>query len=183
MKDIIKELKKVEETILNSFQNLSEEELLWKSGPSEWSIADCLKHIIIANTQYNEDIKKRLEKAEVKTIEYPIRFSLTGKLFLLAVDPKYKWKVPAPKIFKPINENRVSNGKQTVQEFLNLQEELIKTAQKACSYNHSNVNTYSPISKLLRFNVGEQLYIMMRHTKRHINQASNVKDKLKINAA
>jgi len=183
LKDVIKDLKEIETITTEEFQNLSEEELVWKPAPDKWSIAECLKHIIIANTIYNKDINKRLQTAEVKTIEYPIKFSITGKLFLYAVDPKYKWKVPAPKIFKPIKDNKVLNGTETVKYFLKLQEEIIETAKKGCAYDHQHVHTYSPLSKLLKFNVGEQLYIMMRHTKKHVNQALNVKTKLHKTAA
>ncbi len=183
LKDVIKNLKEIEETTTTAFQNLSEADLLFKPEPDKWSIAECLQHIIIANTIYNEDILKRLQKAEVKTIEYPITFSLTGRLFLFAVDPQYKWKVPAPKIFKPIKENQVENAQKTLMEFLRLQEQIIATALKACAYDHQHVHTYSPISKLLKFNVGEQLYIMMRHTKRHINQAMRVKKQILKTAA
>ncbi|WP_340152956.1 DinB family protein [uncultured Marivirga sp.] len=175
LKDVIKDLKEIQETTRQEFENLSAEELIWKPAADKWSIAECLKHIIIANSTYIKDIEKRLQKAEVKTIEYPVRFSVTGKLFLYAVDPKYKWKVPAPRIFKPTKENKVRNGKETLQDFLDLQEEIIGLALKACAYDHQHVPTYSPLSKLLRFNVGEQLYIMMRHTKRHINQGKRVK--------
>ncbi|MGJ3235981.1 DinB family protein [Marivirga sp.] len=178
LKDVIKDLKEIEETTINEFQDLSEDELIWKPAPDKWSIAECLQHIIIANSIYIKDIEKRLQKAEVKTIEYPINFSITGKLFLYGVDPKYKWKVPAPKLFKPVKENKVENGMETVKEFLQLQEEIISIARKACAYDHQHVHTYSPLSKLLKFNVGEQLYIMMRHTKRHINQAKRVKSQL-----
>ncbi|RUA38244.1 MAG: hypothetical protein DSY77_00290 [Bacteroidetes bacterium] len=178
LKDVIKDLKEIEETTINEFQDLREEDLVWKPAPDKWSIAECLKHIIIANSIYIKDIEKRLQKAEVKTIEYPISFSITGKLFLYAVDPKYKWKVPAPKLFKPVKENKVENGMETVKEFLKLQDEIIGVSLKACAYDHQHVHTYSPLSKLLKFNVGEQLYIMMRHTKRHINQARRVKSQL-----
>lgn len=178
LKDVIKDLKEIEETTINEFQDLSDEELVWEPAPGKWSIAECLKHIVIANSTYIKDIEKRLLKAEVKTIEYPISFSITGRLFLYAVDPKYKWKVPAPKLFKPVKENKVENGTETVKEFLKLQEEIIGVSLKACAYDHQHVNTYSPLSKLLKFNVGEQLYIMMRHTKRHINQAKRVKTQL-----
>lgn len=178
LKDVIKDYKEIEETTINAFQDLSEEDLVWKPAPEKWSIAECLKHIIIANSTYLKDIEHRLQKAEVKTIEYPITFSITGKLFLYAVDPKYKWKVPAPKIFKPTKENKLENGKESVEEFLKLQMEIMQIARRACAYDHQHVHTYSPLSKLLKFNVGEQLYIMMRHTKRHINQAIRVKDQL-----
>jgi hypothetical protein len=178
LKDVIKDLREIEETTISEFQDLSEEDLIWKPSPDKWSIAEALQHIIIANSIYIRDIEKRLQKAEVKTIEYPINFSITGKLFLYAVDPKYKWKVPAPKIFKPLKENKVENGEETVEDFLKLQEKIVAIARKACAYDHQHVHTYSPLSKLLKFNVGEQLYIMMRHTKRHINQALRVKNKL-----
>ena len=178
LKDVIKDLKEIEETTKNEFQNLSEENLIWKPAADKWSVAECLQHIIIANSIYIKDIEQRLQKAELKTIEYPISFSITGKLFLYAVDPKYTWKVPAPQIFKPVRENKVESGIRTVQEFLRLQEEIMAIAVKACAYDHQHVHTYSPLSKLLKFNVGEQLYIMMRHTKSHINQALRVKDKL-----
>jgi len=178
LKDVIKDLKEIEEITIHEFQGLSEEELVWKPEPDRWSIAECLQHIIIANSTYVKDIEKRIAHAEVKTIEYPIRFSITGRLFLYAVDPKYKWKVPAPKIFKPTNGNKVENGKKTLEDFLKLQDKIMQTARKACAYDHQHVPTYSPLSKLLRFNVGEQLYIMMRHTKRHINQSKRVKSQL-----
>jgi len=183
LKDVIQDLKEIEETTRQEFQNLSEEDLVWKPAPDRWSIAECLQHIIIANSIYIKDIEKRLQKAEVKTIEYPINFSITGKLFLYAVDPKYKWKVPAPKIFKPTNGNKIENGEETVEDFLKLQEKIIATARKACAYDHQHVHTYSPLSKLLKFNVGEQLYIMMRHTLRHLNQAKQVKAQIQKSVA
>lgn len=175
LKDVIKELKEIQQFTKNELLELSEEELVWKPQPDSWSVAECLKHMLIANNLYLDDIESKLKKAEVRTIEHPIKFSLTGRVFLFFVDPKYKFKVPAPKIFKPVEKNRVENGTETVENFIALQQQIITSADKACGYDHSNIYTYSPLSKLLRFNIGEQFYIMMRHTRRHLNQAERVK--------
>ncbi|GAA5024231.1 hypothetical protein GCM10011506_07710 [Marivirga lumbricoides] len=176
LKDVIKDLKEIQQFTKNELLELSEEELVWKPQPDRWSVAECLKHMLIANKLYLNDIENKLKKAEVRTIEHPIKFSLTGRVFLFFVDPKYKFKVPAPKIFKPIEKNSVENGKATVRDFIELQQQIISSADRACGYDHSNIYTFSPLSKLLRFNIGEQFYIMMRHTKRHLNQAKNVKN-------
>ncbi|MBK6263480.1 DinB family protein [Marivirga sp. S37H4] len=176
LKDVIKDLKAIQLVTKEEFLSLSEEELIWKPQPDKWSVAECLKHILIANEIYLKDIENKLKKAEVRTIEHPVKFSLTGKIFLFFVDPKYKWKVPSPKIFKPVQKNKVEEGKATIMEFLDLQGRIIEAAEKAYGYDHTNIYTFSPISKFLRFNIGEQFYIMMRHTKRHLNQARRVKN-------
>ena len=179
IKEVVVSLKEIKSFTENNFMDLSEEELIWKPSEKSWSIAECFQHIIIANSLYLKDINKKLEKAEVRTIEQPIKLSWMGKLFLYFVDPKYKWKVKAPKIFKPIEKNKVVSGGDVVNEYIKLQEDLIDSANKAVGYDHSRTYTYSPLSSLLRFNIGEQFYIMMRHEKRHLNQASRVKELLK----
>ncbi|MFQ3213910.1 MAG: hypothetical protein ACI9C9_001441 [Marivirga sp.] len=177
IKELTHELQQIKEFVSEEFSQLNEEALLWKPSSNSWSIAECLKHIVIANTLYLEDIQKQLEKAEVRTIEHPIKLSLMGRVFLLFVDPKYTWKVKAPNIFKPIKGHKVTNGKQVLDDYLKLQDDLIKVAVKAAGYDHANIYITSPLSKLLRFNIGEQLFIMMRHEKRHLNQAGTVKSK------
>lgn len=178
IKEVIYELQEIKDFAKVEFIDLSEEELLWKPSPKSWSIAECLQHILIANNLYLKDINKKIEKAEVRTIEHPIHLSWMGRIFLLFVDPRYKWKIKAPKIFKPINEHKVTDGGQVLKEYLKLQEDIIATAHKAAGYDHANTYTKSPLSRFLRFNIGEQFYIMMRHEKRHLNQAERVKLKL-----
>ena len=180
IKDVIKELREIKQSTEAEFGKLSDEELRWKPSEKSWSIAECLKHIEIANNMYLNDINKKLEKAEVRTIEYPIKLSWMGRIFLLFVDPKYKWKVRAPRIFKPINENRVEDETQVLTKYLQLQNEIIETAERAIGYDHASIYTVSPLSSLLKFNIGEQFYIMMRHELRHLNQAKRVKDKLSL---
>lgn len=178
LKDVIKSLEQIKEKASEEFLGMDPEELVWKPSPKSWSIAECLKHLIIANELYLTDINDRLNKSEVKTMEKPIRFTLTGRIFLYFVDPKYKIKVPAPALFKPEKQPKKIDGQKTVAHFLDLQDRLITTADKAYGYDHSKLITVSPLSNLLQFNIGEQFYIMMRHEKRHLNQAKRVKDQL-----
>ncbi len=178
IKEVVQELHGVKDDTLSAFGELSNEELTWKPAPQAWSIAECLKHIVIANSMYINDIGRKLNKAEVRTIERPIKLSWMGRVFLLFVDPKYKWKISAPKLFKPINENKVEDGMKVLSEYLSLQDDIIQTAEKAVGYDHSGTYTVSPLSRFLKFNIGEQLYIMLRHEKRHLNQAQAVKNKL-----
>jgi len=175
IKEVVKELQIIKDETQAEFGDFSDEQLRWKPDAHSWSIAECLKHIIIANDMYLTDINHKLEKAEVRTIEYPIKISWMGRIFLFFVDPKYTWKIPAPKLFKPIHQNEVADGRETLKHYLQLQDDIIKTAEKALGYDHANIYTTSPLSKLLRFNIGEQFYIMMRHELRHLNQAKRVK--------
>ena len=181
IREVVNALKEEKKQVEQSFGMLDEEQLLYKAAPKKWSIAECFQHLYIANSLYLKDIESRLNKSEVVTIEYPIKLSWMGKLFLYFVDPQYKWKVKAPKIFKPVDKNRVYSGKEVLNNYLKLQDELIEAAERAMGYDHKNIYTYSPLSSLLRFNIGEQFYIMLRHEKRHINQALWVKEQLKTN--
>ena len=42
----------------SEFSGISLEQLNWKPFPTSWSIAECLEHLLIADSSYFEDLKK-----------------------------------------------------------------------------------------------------------------------------
>lgn len=156
------------------FAPLSIEALYERPAPKSWSIAECLEHLILANTKYLAELHEKFEQLEhlpVGKLQSKVRFSLTGRLFLYLVDPQYKIKVPAPGIIQP----SPNPDPHILEKFINLQKEVLGLLLRAKTYPINDLKVKSPLSSLIRFRGGEIFVIIARHIVRHLEQAQRAK--------
>jgi len=177
LKGIYQELLELRANVKNSFSSLSEEQLNWKVDEKSWSIAECMKHLMITGKAYRKKYEEMMEKKNTKKQEENeiYRPTFFGKVMLSFVNPESKRKISTPKAFNP--KFKTSNlSKEVLEKYQNSLEilgEEIKTAHiKKQSLNKVKIKT--PISSLISFSLGDYFEIHLRHNQRHITQAQRV---------
>jgi hypothetical protein len=97
--------------------------------------------------------------------------TFTGRFLLYSVNPDNQKKNKAPRLFRP--EIKLYN-KEVIRTFLDQHNVITGLICKGENMDLTSIKVHSPLTKLLRFNLGECFQIIMQHNWRHINQARKI---------
>jgi len=154
--------------------SLNEEQLNWKPSSKTWSVAECLEHLIVNNTNYFKTFDALVNDAHRQTFWHrnsPFTKFFNKKLLEFTA-AEAKTKVKAPPSFSPSTS---VFDKTIVSRFLNQQEILTKYFDKLEPIAASRkIIISSPFSGLITFHLNTVLTAFVTHEQRHINQAEKV---------
>jgi hypothetical protein len=174
IKEMLRKGEEAGEKVNTAFAQLSYNQLDWKPSPGNWSIGQCLDHLIITNCQYFPVLKK------ITTRQYTMNpwekwspFSgLFGKVLLNAVEEKQVRKIKTAKIFRPPE----TNIDAVIFERFNKHLDSLLGYISACEeLDVDRTRISSPVSKLVTYSLRKALLIITEHLHRHINQAMRVR--------
>jgi hypothetical protein len=101
-----------------------ETDLQWRSRPGRWSIVECLDHL---NAGWLSLPKLDRKIAEARSKGWlgdgPFREPWLGRLYVRAVEPPVRVRLPAPKRYRP---RAMADSSDVVPKLLALQDELIR---------------------------------------------------------
>ncbi|NBC18619.1 MAG: DinB family protein [Bacteroidetes bacterium] len=170
----LRDARAVADEVQPLFDTLTEAQLTWKPAPDVWSIAECVEHLIVMGRLYYPRIAEAIERADTATgTPPPHRPTLMGRLFYWIVRPG-GLKVKTFGLFKP-KPMAVNAG--TGDRFLRQQDELLDLLHRAAAVDLNSARFSSPLSSLIRFNVGDGLRVMVAHQQRHLQQARGVRQR------
>ncbi len=155
-------------------QDLSEEQLHRSPPEGGWSIAQVFEHLIVAHWMYLERMRAAIEQARAQGDESGAsewRPSLAGRFLIPAVGPQVTRKATAPRIWRPVSQPRP----RVVEEFLRTQDELQELLHAAERLDLNRVRTSSPVSRLIRLNLGDCFMILTVHAQRHLQQVERIR--------
>lgn len=154
------------------FGPLTSEQLGWAPDAKSWSVGECLEHLIITGEGYLPRFEEAIERAralgEPRSGFKPRWFA---RFFHRFVDPDGTAKVKAPGAFQP---KTATYDTRIVAWFSLQQEELEQIIQSAHGVDLNRVKFASPVTRLIRFSLGEGLWIVSSHLERHLRQAIRV---------
>ncbi|MDZ7767270.1 MAG: DinB family protein [Melioribacteraceae bacterium] len=139
-----------------------------RPAEGKWNAGDCLEHINSINEGYLLNVSRKLNqtnKSNVENADYKPRFLV--QIFVNMMKPESKIKFKAPNKFKEIF---TGNLDATLNRFMKVQDDFIKLAEKSREYD-LKVKVPSPVTKLIKFQLGEMFMAMIEHQKRHLAQA------------
>jgi len=158
--------------------DLSDEEINYRPGSGNWSIAECIQHLTVTNNEYYEQALPAIEKGILKRkfSDDPIKLSFIGKIFM-KFEPPPKKKFKNPKIFSPKpNPNKLFDKEQVVKDFITSKMRMIELIEKADGLDKNKVKLHSPVNRLIRVKLGDYFKTMAPHDRRHLWQASQIKN-------
>jgi hypothetical protein len=160
------------QTTNNQFSGLAESQINWKPSEERWSIGECIEHLVITKKLYNSKIKE-LQSLFEDTGEESLKFKHTfsGRMILKYVDPNSITRTKTFKVFKPSMRQINAN---VIRFFCEEVETMISFGEKLHGAYLTKLKISSPVTKLLRMNVGDALLINLYHDKRHLNQAEKI---------
>jgi hypothetical protein len=162
------------DTANKQFGGLSETQTNWKPSEEKWSIGECIEHLVVTHKLYNSKIKE-LQPIFEESGEGSLKFKHTfsGRMILKYVDPNTTTRTKTFKVFKPSMKQTDTN---IIRSFCEEVETMISFAGKLHGVDLIKLKISSPVTKLLRMNIGDALLINLYHDKRHLYQAEKILD-------
>ncbi|MDX5482675.1 MAG: DinB family protein [Hymenobacteraceae bacterium] len=180
LEQLIRAASNQKHTVISSFVPLALSALNHKPAPDSWSILECLEHLNRYSRYYNPALAKAIANNSDGNYLQTISHSWLGKKSLDMVRPDNAKK---NKTVKHMNPNNSQLGRQTLEEFLDHQTELLQLLDKAKGANLSKKAIPVEFFKLLKLRIGETLEFVVLHQERHVQQALRVKEQFPTNQA
>jgi DinB superfamily len=156
-----------------SFGHLSWEQLNWKPSPNQWSVAQCLDHLIVINSTYFPTIQQVVRNGYKPSLQQ--RLPLLPRFFawmvIKAVSPETKAKFKTAGHVAP---SISTIGNDIVARFKTHQEELIRHMRMTEKLDLSNTIITSPVASFATYSMLNAFKIAITHERRHFLQAKRV---------
>ncbi|HMO40350.1 MAG TPA: DinB family protein [Saprospiraceae bacterium] len=154
-------------TFNNMVNNLSAAQLNFRAAPNNWSIAECIEHITLAEMEFPKILERALQKPASPEMRTKIKIKDDE------IRPKMiseKWKAKSPEIFKP--SNAFSSVEETVTIFRRQRNDTIAYIENTKDDLRNHFWEH-PLTKTI--DLYQTLILMSAHTERHINQIEQIK--------
>ena len=157
---------------VKSFGRLTPEELNWKPRADQWSVGQCIDHIMKTNETYFPIIRSMLTGKYQPTFvqRIPLLPSFLGNFLLKSIKESPR-KLKTFPIFEPAHSTISSN---IVKDFVKHQEHLKTLVENTQHLNHEQLIISSPVNKYITYSLATALDIMIAHEFRHFEQAKAV---------
>lgn len=156
------------------FDELTAEQLTWKPAPKVWSVAECFSHLAAAAALYHPRVESAL--VELRSggapAASPFKARWLQRWFIEAVGPQAKRRMKTHKMFAPASAE--IDVARLERDFLGRQEELAALIRRADGLDLNRGTVVSPVTKLLRFTLGEAFWMLTAHAERHMLQAGRL---------
>ena len=160
---------------LARFPGLTGQQLNWKPGPDQWSIAQCFDHLVTANNAFFPIFEKILSGEKKNTFweSLPWLPAFWGKMLIKAVAPESTRKLKAPKIFHPSSS---SIDQAVIPQFIDQQNQVIRYMKATEDLDLEKIKISSPVTNLITYSLMDAYKIIINHEKRHLLQAMRVSE-------
>ena len=175
LKDLLHEADQIAKELKSRFGALSSNQLNWKPDESQWSIGQCVDHLITTNRSYWPVLEGAKNSNRLPTLweRVPVLPEIFGKMILHSVQPENTRKRKTFNVFLP---SRSEITKRIVGDFAAHQEKLITLITETDTVDHDKVVVTSPVSRLVTYHLKYCCLIIITHEKRHLLQAKRVMD-------
>jgi DinB superfamily len=157
----------------NVLENTTDLQLRWVPPEGGWSIGLVFEHLIKGGGLYNDLLDKVISDARRHGVTGGSKRwkpTMVGKFLAKAMrSPR---KIPTFQVFEP--GRQVSE--QVLERFLAVQDGLMERITEADGLDLSRVRMRSPLSALIRFNLGDCFLILIDHAIRHLRQVEDLQN-------
>jgi hypothetical protein len=177
---LVAELAAADARIAQAAGGLAPLQLQWRPPEGGWGIGDVLEHLLASNEDYLARLRVLVAEGARGT-GAPVRAdrpgggadgwrpSLMGGF--LARSLRATRKLPAPKIWRPASAPRAD----ALERFLAGEREIARLLRDSLDLDWRRTRLASPVSRLVRFNLGDAFEILAAHSSRHAGQVERVR--------
>jgi len=155
------------------FGHLNSEHLNWKPATDSWSVAQCLDHLISANSEYYPVFDRILKGEYRKTFLHSMPFlpAFFGRVMIKAVSPDSQRKFKAPGAAQPSSS---SIDPQIVDRFVAEQRETLAKMKSLEGSGPAGIIITSPFAGVVVYSLLDAFRLVVAHERRHFAQARRV---------
>jgi len=153
-------------------RGLSGEQLNWKPALDQWSIGQCLDHLLVSNEVYLTPMSRALDGRTSSPVDEIVPGPL-GRLFIRTyIEPStQRLRGRAPGKIKPSRQVPAD----ILDRFLRSNDLARALVRRASAYDVNRIRFVNPFVPLLRFNIATGIEVLWRHEHRHLAQAERVR--------
>jgi len=155
------------------FGHLSPQQINWKPGADEWSVAQCLEHLIAANRSFHPQFDQIISSEKKTTLweRMPFLPGLFGKLLVKSQAPNSHQKFKAPNLAQPSSS---AVDPQIVDRFIENHHETMAKLRAMERLNPAKIIITSPFVKLITYSALDAARLVVAHERRHFAQAQRL---------
>ena len=168
---VVEELSGIASEARQAFGRLSPEQLNWKPSAEQWSVGQCLEHLIKTNEGFFttlEAIAKGERRPRLWERVSPLS-GFFGWALLRGLSSEMKFNAP-----QAIRPEASGVGSDIVARFAEHQGELARRLRAAEAFDTRRTVVTSPISGFVTYRFGDACRIVVAHERRHLEQARRV---------
>lgn len=162
---------------IESFQELSDEQLTWKSTEKTWSISECVEHLNSANFYYLKQFKKAIELNKLPEQD-KFKSGFFGNIMVKNMKPVFQEnkKVRIPMKMKTLGDFQPKKQDTALvfTTFFEQQNQFLSFLEQAKRMNLTKNSIRSAVGSILQFRLGDCFRFIVAHNQRHVEQAKNI---------
>jgi hypothetical protein len=167
-KALLADMHRLDERAAEWERTLDRPALEWHPPDGGWSAGQVFEHLCVANDSYLVRLRRVLNRpprrADREVVDAAWHPSFAGRF--LAKSMESPRKMPAPRMWRPAPAPRAN----VIAEFLGRQREIEALIERSMAGEWQRTRLASPVSSLVRMNVGDAFTILVRHAERHFRQ-------------
>jgi hypothetical protein len=170
--DLTNNLKAISDDARSSFGHLSGERLNWKPSEKSWSVAQCLDHLILTNSEFFGEMDQIIAGTRKNSFfeNYSPFSGMFGRFLINAVtEGSRAAKAPSQRIVPPSDVPA-----DIVEKYCEHQAEMIEKIGKTGDVDWQKTIVTSPFLAVFTYSLADAYVVLVEHSKRHINQAKRV---------
>ncbi|NOT49778.1 MAG: DinB family protein [Chitinophagaceae bacterium] len=163
------------EKVKQEFSTITPQQLNWKPGEDNWSIGQCLDHLILSDCAYFPTFKKIAEGEFKESFweNWSPFGGFFGRMMVFLLQEKVKKKMNAPKKLLP-SESKIEP--EILERFQKHLDSFIEYINDCRMVDIDKTHITSPVSGFVTYSLRNTIKFLVQHEHRHINQAIKIKN-------
>lgn len=163
-----------------SFQSLDTTQLNWKANPQDWSVAQCLDHLMTTNELYFSIFTAVQNDSVPQNIfsRLGLFSGMFGRMLIKQLGAEVIRKSKSPANFQPSQSELPAD---ILDQFIAHQLELVKQFEALPSQDFSKLIIISPAASFVTYSLKDALHIIAGHEERHLAQAKRIMQMFPLN--
>ncbi|HEU4557709.1 MAG TPA: DinB family protein [Longimicrobium sp.] len=148
----------------------------WVPAPGRWSVGQVVNHLALADASYVERIAGVLADGRARGLRDrgDYKPSLLGGMMVRSMEPPPRKRFKAPKIWQPADFKVALDPAGELARLDGLHGRIEALIREAAGLDLRRIRLSSPVSSLIRMNVGDALALILSHERRHLYQLRKV---------
>ena len=162
------------ETSLALLDGLSADQLSWRPSPAQWSLADICEHLSAISILYRPAVDTAIARGHTDAAysEQPFRGNPLSRLLVWSMEPPVRLRVRSPKTLVPSRNVAPSEARM---RYGAAQRAFELRLERSAGLDLAHVLVTPPTMHGVRLALGTVLALLLAHERRHLWQATAVR--------
>lgn len=174
MQPFFRELAVNRETALALMDGLTDSQLAWRPTPAHWSLADICGHLATAAELYLTELDTAISRGHTDAAysDRPFTGTMLSRLIVWSMEPPVRVRMRSPKDMRPDPGELPVHARQ---RYRTAQRNLAVRMERAAGLDLAHVRVRLPEIRQIRLSLGGVLALLLAHERRHLWQATVVR--------